>query len=185
MSDKIAKKETTQALQTRTPALNGDELDRTIALSEDLVRKALHECHTSFAIFDSEETKMVRRAQHDIVMQRLRTKQDALRYLDEAGMTILRTALDQVVIYGCEESMAETSTQLFARRASLEAELGLIWRRFCENAVEEMRWAKSMPTSVRRHTAKKNEASLAGAYSMMETMLRNFGSLAHQRVGKP
>lgn len=186
MSNRLMiKRDTARILHAQTPALNGDEVERTAILQRRLTDEALR-CRNSVmaVLFPSELTKAVRNTEREIVIEQLQTRQEVSRDLNEAGLTMLRTALDQVVTCGVADSMADTSSRLLARRESLEAELTATWRRFCESAVEEKAWAEAMPPSFRRATEKKIEDSLNGFYTMMNAMLREFEELVHQKIGR-
>jgi hypothetical protein len=187
MSDTITNKGSAQALHARMPALNGDEVQEAAELQRDLVKAALHRSRTSAweVLFPSELTREVRKAEQGIVVQSYRTKAEALRCLDEAGLTMLRAALDHVVAYGCAAAVADTSSLLLAKRVSLEEDLTAEWRRFCEAALEERAWAETMDPATRDATLKKIENSLNGLYRMMEASLRKFEAIVHQTVGKP
>jgi hypothetical protein len=186
MSDKnMIKRGTVQVLQARSPALNGDEVARSVFLQQRLTNEALeHRRSVLQVLFPSELTKEVRAAEHDIVLEQLQTTQEVLRYLDDAGKTMLRAALDQVVTNGVADARADTSSRLLARREELEMSLSAAWRRFCEAAVEEQRWASVMPPAVQKLALQKIDASLNGFYSMMIAMLREFEDLVHQKVGR-
>jgi len=186
MSDKnLIKRDPVQALQARAPGLNGDEVVRSISLQQRLMNEALKRRGSVLQVlFPSELTREIRAAEHDIVLEQLRTTQDVLRYLNDAGKTMLRAALDQVVTNGVADARADTSSRLLARREELEVSLTAAWRRFCESAVEEREWAESMPPAVQKLALQKVEASLNGFYSMMDAMLREFEELVHQKVGR-
>ena len=62
-------------------------------------------------------------------MAQLRTKQEVLRYLNDAGLAMLRAALDQVRTNGVADALADTSSRLLARREALEVSLTASWRR--------------------------------------------------------
>jgi hypothetical protein len=181
----MIKRDTAPFIHTDTPAVMGDEVHRTTILQRRLTDEAI-QCRNSVmaTLFPSDLTKAVRTTEREIVLEQLQTKQETARYLNEAGLTMLRTALDQIVTCGVADSMADTSSRLLARRQSLEAELSATWRRFAESAVEEQAWAASMPPAFRKATEDKIAASLDGFCVMMDTMLRDFEELVHQKIGR-
>ena len=181
----LVKRDSAQTLQASAPALNGDEVVRSVFLQQRLTNEALDNRHSILEVlFPSEVTKDVLAAERDIVREQLRTRQEILRYLNDAGKTMLRAALDQVVTNGVADARADTSSRLLARREELEVSLTASWQRFCESAVEEQRWASAMPPAIQKLALRKVEDSLNGFYAMMNAMLREFEDLVHQKVGR-
>lgn len=181
----MAKRDTAQFLHTHTPAIMGDQVERSVILQQRLTEEALR-CRNSVMakLFKPELTDAVRTTEKEIVIEQLESKQEVLRYLNEAGLTMLRTSLEQVLICYGAESLGNTYSRLFARRQSLEAELTITWQRFCASAQEESAWAASMPPFIRITAEKKIQRSIDNFFSMMSAMLDAFGALVHQKIGR-
>lgn len=181
----MVRKDAAAFIHTGTPTLAGDEVQRTVLLQRRLTDEAA-QCRNSVMaiLFPSELTKTVSNIEQEIVIERRRTDQEAASYLNEAGLTLLRTALDQVVTCGVAECSADTWSRLLARRESLGAELNSMWERFVESAVAERKWAESLPPEFRKFAEKKIADGLNGFFMMMETMLRDFEALVHQKIGR-
>ena len=172
-------------LHTSAPALNGDEVAQSLTLQQRLTNEALRSRTSIFQIlFPSALTKEVRAVECEIVLEHLRNRQEISRCVNDAGLTMLRALLDQVVTNSVADARADTSSRLLARREELEVILTASWRRFCESAVEELLWTEErMPPVIRKLAQRKVEESLDGFFRMMTTMLREFEELVHQKVG--
>jgi hypothetical protein len=181
----MVRKDAAAFIHADTPVVAGNEVQRTTVLQRRLTDEALQCRNTVMAVlFPSELTKTVRNIEQEIVIERLRTDQEAASYLNEAGLTLLRTALDQVVKCGVADSEAATASSLLARRVRLEEELTSMWERFVESAVAERKWAASLPPDFRKLAEQKVLDSYIGCYEMMKTMLRNFEAIAKQNIGR-
>lgn len=184
MSSSLIMRNPANMLHASAPALNGEELAQSITLQNNLVNEALR-CRTSICqiLFPSALTKEVRAIEREMVLEQLRTRQQTGRLVNEAGLTLLRALLDQVVTNGLADARADTSSRLLARREELEVNLTASWHRFCEAAVAEAQWAERLPPVLRRLAQQKVEESADGFFRMMTTMLREFEQLVHQKVG--
>ncbi len=184
-SRSIIKRDEAIFVSTDMPALMGDEIQRNILLQRRLTDEAIRRrTEIKEVLLPSDLSKIVRNVEREIVTEDLQTQQEKIRDLNKARLTMLRTALEQLVSCAVTKSEADTFSSLLARRASLEEELTSSWRRFAESSVEERAWAESMPPAIRKATEKKIEDSLNGFYVMMDTMLRNFEALVHQAIGR-
>lgn len=181
----MIKRDAAQIVHADTPALIGDEIQRNVLFQRRLTDEAIQRrTEIKEVLFPSDLSKVVRTAEREIVTGYLQTEQEKARNLNQAGLTLLQTRLEQIVRCDVAGSEAHTFSSLLARRATLEEELTSSWQRFCESAVEQQAWAESMPPAIRKATEKKIEDSLNGFFTMMDTMLREFEALVHQMVGR-
>ncbi len=144
-------------LHTSAPALNGDLVEQSLSLQQRLTNDAL-QSRTKICqiLFPSALTKEVRAVECEMVLEQLRTRAEISRCVNDAGLTLLRALLDQVVTNGVADARADTSSRLLARREELEVILTASWRRFCEAAVEEQQWAERLPPMLRKRAQQRS-----------------------------